>query len=70
MLNILLEHIELYQKTWGDNKSYEPLKKFYKLYINGFAGASKVRAKLMGTNSIDQAKEYIYSLIESRPCKI
>ncbi len=63
MLNILLEHIELYQKTWGDNKSYEPLKKFYKLYINGFTGASKVRADLMKTTNYNEAKRYIQSII-------
>lgn len=63
MLKILLEHIELYQKTWGDNKSYEPLKKFYKLYINGFTGASKVRADLMTTTDYDEAKRYIQSII-------
>lgn len=63
MLKILLEHIELYQKTWGDNKSYEPLKKFYKLYINGFTGASKVRADLMKTTNYNEAKRYIQSII-------
>lgn len=63
MLTILLEHIGLYEKTWGSEKSYEPLKKFYKLYINGFDGASKVRAKLMETSNYIEAKSYIDSLL-------
>lgn len=63
MLRILLEHIELYEETWRSEKSYEPLKRFYKLYINGFDGASKVRAKLMETNNYEEAKLYIDSLL-------
>ena len=63
MLTILLEHIELFTNTWGEDKSYEPLKKFFKLYINGFNGAASVRAQLMDTSSIDQAKVLIHSLL-------
>lgn len=64
MLKILLGHIELYVKTWGKTKSYEPLKKFYKLYINGFDGAAKVRSYLMETKNCDEAIKYIKSLIK------
>lgn len=64
MLRILLSHIELYTKTWGEDKSYEPLKKFYKLYVNGFDGAAKVRSRLMETRDYREAIKYIKSLIK------
>lgn len=55
MARLLIEHIRLFQGTWGTAKSYEPLKKFYKLYINGFDGASMIRAKLMATTNPEEA---------------
>ena len=63
MLAILQEHIELYRDTWGENKSYEPLKKFYKLYVNGFSGAATVRAELMQTKNYDEALGYIDTIL-------
>ena len=64
MLGILVEHIGLYQKTWGDSKSFEPLKKFFKLYINGFDGSAQVRAKLMETHSPQEALDKIELILK------
>jgi len=38
---------------------YEPLKHFFKIYINNFPGASEVRAKLMETHSVEEAWKVI-----------
>ena len=38
-LGKLIEHIELYQRTWGTRKPYAILKKFFKCYINGTQGS-------------------------------
>ena len=35
---------------------YEPLKHFFKIYVNNFPGASDIRAKLMKTHSIPEAR--------------
>jgi tRNA-dihydrouridine synthase len=50
MLPILREHVVLHQNTWGDGK-FEPLKKFVKMYINGFPNASEIRAEMMQTKT-------------------
>ena len=39
--------------------SYESLKHFFKIYINNFPGAKDLRAKLMETHSVDEAREII-----------
>ena len=57
LTNLLKLHLDLYEKY--DFKSYEPLKHFYKMYINNFPGASDLRAKLMETHSIDEARAII-----------
>jgi tRNA-dihydrouridine synthase len=56
LFRILLEHIDLYEQTWGSSKSYEPLKKFFKIYISGFPGAAEFRTKLMETKTPAEAR--------------
>jgi tRNA-dihydrouridine synthase len=56
MKQILLDHVALYEATWGGGKSYEPLKKFFKVYINGFPRAAELRAKLMETKTPAEAR--------------
>lgn len=58
-LDTLLMHAKLFTKTWGDTKNFAILKKFFKIYINGFTKASKLRADLMETKNLAQVKEVI-----------
>lgn len=51
LLDLMETHVRMYEKEWGENKNYAILKKFYKIYINGFEGASEVRDQCMKTNS-------------------
>jgi tRNA-dihydrouridine synthase len=62
MFRILLRHVDLYTQTWGEAKSYEPLKKFFKVYVQGFPSASELRAELMATHTPDEAKAVINKL--------
>lgn len=48
-LALLLRHAELFHSTWGSRKPYVVLKKYFKIYISNFAGASELRATLMET---------------------
>lgn len=62
-LALLLKHLELHEREWAGVKRYEPLKKFFKIYINGFDGAAKLRAGLMETHSYAQANELVTKYI-------
>jgi len=53
-IELMKKHINLYKETWGDKKNYSELKRYYKVYINGFAGAAKMRDKLMKTNEYEE----------------
>jgi nifR3 family TIM-barrel protein len=46
-MELLLNHSRLFVKTWSSTRNFAVLKKFYKIYINNFEGASEMRAKLM-----------------------
>ena len=52
-VNLLLQHVRLYHQTWGETKNFNILKRFFKIYTSGFAGASHLRNELMQTGSLD-----------------
>ena len=60
-LKQLLLHTQLFEKTWGELKNINILKRFYKIYTNDFAGAARLRALLM------EAKTYpeVYQIIQN-----
>jgi tRNA-dihydrouridine synthase len=48
LLSMLKKHMDLFGKTL---KNFSILKKFFKIYINGFPNASEIREQLMESNS-------------------
>ncbi|MDB5188642.1 MAG: tRNA-dihydrouridine synthase [Candidatus Nomurabacteria bacterium] len=50
-LSVMVEHTQLFEQLLGDIKSFSIMKKHYKAYCTGFAGAKELRIKLM-----DEAK--------------
>jgi tRNA-dihydrouridine synthase len=58
--DLMRYHLGVWQQTWpAGTANYHALKRFYKIYIKGFAGASELRNELMYTNCIDEALETI-----------
>ena len=53
-LEIAASHVKLFEKTWGRQKNPQILKKFFKIYINGFDDASDLRVRLMDAKSYDE----------------
>lgn len=57
LMELLYLHLDLYEEYAKTHKvSYEPLKHFYKIYINNFPGAAELRASLMETHSAKEAR--------------
>lgn len=50
-LEKMKEHILLFESTWGSEKHYPTLKKFFKCYIFNISNASELRNSLMDLNS-------------------
>jgi nifR3 family TIM-barrel protein len=55
-LKLLWKHTELFVETWGNTKNFAILKRFFKIYTNGFPGAHQLRARLMETKTLDDVK--------------
>ncbi len=63
-MHIMKRHVELYEKTWGTRKHYPILKKFFKIYVRGFEGASEWRTKCMITQNPSEVYPVIDQIIE------
>lgn len=53
-INLLIKHLDLFQKTWADQKHFELMKKFVKCYVNNFNGASEIREGLMKSKTLNE----------------
>ena len=57
LLDLMNYHLDLYEEY--ELRPYDPLKHFYKIYVNNFPGASDLRAELMQTKTIAEARKVI-----------
>lgn len=62
--NLLLKHARLFDKTWGDTKPFVLMRKFAKIYIKDFPGASDLRVHIMETNSLEELKKVVHSWLK------
>jgi nifR3 family TIM-barrel protein len=55
-LNVMIEHTKLFEQI-HPHKNFAIMKKHYKAYVNGFSGASALRAKLMEAESASEVEK-------------
>jgi tRNA-dihydrouridine synthase len=58
LLDLLSLHLDLFDKYSEElePRRFEPLKRFFKIYVRDFPGASELREKLMHTKSTDEVR--------------
>ncbi|MDO8583237.1 MAG: tRNA-dihydrouridine synthase, partial [bacterium] len=61
-LKLLIEHIELFDKTWRKTKNFSIMKKFYKIYISGRPDATNVRTELMKFMNAQDTLKFLRSI--------
>jgi len=61
-LDLLRLHLDYYEQAQLRG-SLASLKRFFKIYIHGFNGAHELRAKLMETKSVEEAKRIIADVV-------
>lgn len=64
LLELMNYHLDLYDRyadTTG--RPYDTLKRFFKIYVRDFDGASEIRDQLMHTTNTDQAREIIAGVL-------
>ena len=58
-IGFYLEHIDLFAKTWKDERQFGVLKKFGKVYLQSFRGASELRQNLMQAKSLPELRNAV-----------
>ncbi len=64
-MQLLLDHMQLWIDTWGDSKHFPILRKFFKVYANGFPGAQDLRMQLMETQSPEETEQVVASFLRT-----
>lgn len=65
-LELFQRHVKLFAKTWKNGeRRFETLKKFVKIYVNGFDDASELRTKVMLTNGPEELITLITAVINA-----
>lgn len=61
LITLLNLHLDLFDKysTELEPRRFEPLKRFFKIYVRDFPGASELRELLMHTKSTDEVREIL-----------
>lgn len=64
-INIFKAHINLYKNTWqdSDKRNFHGLKKFARVYLNGFDGASKLRTDFVHQQTLPDMLEVLSEFI-------
>lgn len=62
-LILLNKHLLFYEQEKGEKLPFQTLKKYFKIYIRDFNGALDLRARLMETNTLNEAKEIVEKLL-------
>lgn len=60
---MLIEHVTLFEETWGAKKHFPIMKKFFKCYINGVENASTIREELMKCDNAEEVRQYLSPFI-------
>jgi len=63
-IKLMQKHITLYQNTWGNGKDYNVLKRFFKIYLNGFSNAAHWRDAFMRAHGYEQALKLLDEMEE------
>lgn len=58
-LRLLLAHTDAWVAHWGGIKSFDLMKKFYKVYVSGWDGAAHLRAKLMEAHDAETVRSIV-----------
>ncbi|MBM6614363.1 tRNA-dihydrouridine synthase [Desemzia sp. RIT804] len=68
LLDLFRLHLDLFEEYFAnEERSFKPLRRFFKIYVRGIRGASDLRAQLMETQSIDEARTLLDEFEANNP---
>ncbi len=64
-LHVMVEHTKLFEELLGDVKNFAIMKKHFKAYVEGFAGAKELRVELMEATSADDVERIVEDFLRA-----
>ena len=59
ILDVMVEHAELFESIFGDKKNFLIMRKHFGAYVSGFSLSKKLRVKLMEAEDVAQVKDAV-----------
>ena len=66
-IRLLLEHARFFEENWQGIKSFALMKRFFKMYLSDFKGASQLRALVMPLNSYEEVENVLMPVLRNLP---
>jgi tRNA-dihydrouridine synthase len=63
-LRVLLEHTHLFMTLFSASKHFDVMKKHYKAYVSGLAGAKELGMRLMETRCVAEVEAAVQQYLE------
>lgn len=63
-IQVLLKHVQLFDKLFHDRKNFAIMKKHFKSYVGGFEGSHHLRAQLMETTNVSEVLPILEKYLE------
>src|SRR5690606_34743505 len=64
-LEVLIEHVALFEELLGDSKNFAIMKKHFKAYVTGFDGAVELRSELMESEDAKEVEKVLKTFLAS-----
>lgn len=62
LTRLMRKHIRLFDQTWGKKKNFAVMKKYFKIYVQGYPHASEFRERLMGADNLEEVESIISAI--------
>ena len=58
-LKMMWDHVSMFENTWGKNKNFKQLRRFFKIYASNFKDAAVLRNALTQSRDIEHVREIL-----------
>jgi tRNA-dihydrouridine synthase len=65
-MDLLKKHLLLFEEQWSGRKHFAILKRFFKIYVHSFDGATEMRLRLMETKHVEEALKVLEEAVIGR----
>lgn len=65
-LELLLKHTKRFVDYYGDKRNFDDMKKFFKVYVREFVGATDLKIKLMETHTYSEIEDIVLKFINEK----